>query len=134
MAEEKVMSISKEYSDLKMKSQRDKDRFDDAIKREQQLEKTIKEQEETIVKRHKELDSLLASNKMYKNEIDGIRQRFGNLDDIVQKMELAELRESKVNDLLGELEHNMVSIFFHYFYLIFVLLSIEIIRKPAFMS
>ena len=83
MAEEKIMSMSKEFQDLKMKNQGDSGRFDDALRREQELEKTIREQEELIVKRHKELDSLMASNKMYKNEIDEIRQKFGNIDDIV---------------------------------------------------
>lgn len=72
-------------------------------------------------KRHKEINSLLKENRHYKNEIDEIRKRFGTLDDIDGQLQMAKMKEDKVNDLLGELDHVVVSIFmfFNYLYLYF---------------
>ena len=49
-------------------------RFEDAIRRTAELEKEMKEQEEMLMKRHKELNSLMKENRRYKDEIDDIRQ------------------------------------------------------------
>ena len=72
-------------------------------------EKEKKESEESLFKRQKEINSLLKENAFYKDELDGIRRRFGSLDDIHKKFELAQMKEDKVNDLLSELDNNMVS-------------------------
>ena len=74
-------------------------------------EKEKKEYEDSLFKRQKELNSVLKENAYYKDELDGIRRRFGSLDEIHKKFELSQMREDKVNDLLSELDNNMVSIF-----------------------
>lgn len=61
------------------------------------------------MKRHKELNSLMKENRRYKDQEDELRKRFGSLEDIKDKMELAAMKEEKVNDLLSELDQNLKS-------------------------
>ena len=46
----------------------------------QQLEKELLLQEELLKKRHTEINSLLKENTSFKNMIDGIRHKYGDLD------------------------------------------------------
>ena len=62
------------------------------------------------MKRHNELNSTIKENNYLKDELYGITKRFGSADQIKEKMELAELKEQKVNDLIAELEHTQVSL------------------------
>ena len=61
------------------------------------------------MKRHKEINSLLKENKLYKDQVDGIRRKFGDLGEIQNKFDLALMKEQKVSDLLAELDHTMKS-------------------------
>ena len=61
------------------------------------------------MKRHKEINSLLKENKLYKDQVDGIRRKFGDLSEIQNKFDLALMKEQKVSDLLAELDHTMKS-------------------------
>lgn len=84
-------------------------RFEDSISKMGKLETDLKEQEETLLKRHAEINKLLKENRFYKDEVDGIRQRFGSLEEINKKFDIAKMKESKVSDLVAELDHTMKS-------------------------
>ena len=86
-------------------------RFEEAMAKLTIAQQEKKESEEALWKRQKEINSLLKENASYKDELDGIRRRFGSLDEIHKKFEMAQMKEDKVNDLLSELENNMVSVF-----------------------
>ena len=79
----------------------------------EQLLKTLqadsKVQEQRLHKRQTEINSLLAENRKYKGEVDDVRQRFGNLDAIEEKLKLSELKSTKIADLLEALDTNMAS-------------------------
>lgn len=62
-----------------------------------------------LKKRHSEINSLLKENTKYKNKIDSIRNKYGDLDEIEQKFNIATLKEEKVNTLLSKLDHVLVS-------------------------
>lgn len=101
--------FEREMKSWKEKYDNNYSRFTDAINRNGQLEKDIKEQEQVLMKRHNELNSTIKENNYLKDELYGITKRFGSADQIKEKMDLAELKEQKVNDLIAELEHTQVS-------------------------
>ena len=84
-------------------------RFEDAMSKMEKLESELKEQEATLLKRHNEINKLLKDNRFLKDEADGVRKRFGSIQDINKKFDLAKLKEEKVADLVAELDHTMVS-------------------------
>ena len=61
------------------------DRFQAAIAKVGQLEKEIKQQEDILVKRNNEINSLLKENRYYKGEVDTIRTQYGGLEEIEKK-------------------------------------------------
>ena len=84
----------------------------DRTELEQQLQKLqadYKLEEERLRKRQSEINSLLAENRKYKGEVDEVRQRFGDLSAIEEKLKLCELKEAKIVDLLEALDTNMAS-------------------------
>ena len=52
---------------MELKYHTNNKRFEDAIRRTAELEKEMKEQEEMLMKRHKELNSLMKENRYYKD-------------------------------------------------------------------
>lgn len=42
------------------------------------------------------------------DQVDEIRRKFGSLDELKSKMDIAKLKEEKVSELLGQLDHSMV--------------------------
>lgn len=68
------------------------------------LEKDAELQEEVLKKRHEEINSLLKENTKYKSELDNIRKQYGNMNEIETRIKVAELKEEKINGLLGQLD------------------------------
>mmetsp|Transcript_8541 Transcript_8541/g.13189 ORF Transcript_8541/g.13189 Transcript_8541/m.13189 type:complete len:83 (+) Transcript_8541:1537-1785(+) len=73
------------------------------------LENDLKAQEDTLLKRHNEINKLLRENRGLKDEVDGVRKRFGSIQEINKKFDLAKMKEEKVADLIAELDHTMNS-------------------------
>ena len=62
-----------------------------------------------LEKRNKEFNALMKEHKYQKDDIDEITSRFGSLDDIKDRFEVARMKEEKVNDLLNQLDSNLKS-------------------------
>jgi hypothetical protein len=52
---------------------------------------------------------LLKENSHFKSEVDTFRNKFGSLDQIASKLKIADLKESKVSDLVENLSTNLSS-------------------------
>ena len=75
------------------------------------LKEECKNTQDTLFKRQKEINNLLQENSTYKAEIDTIRKKFGSLEEIEALVKKCEMKESKIDGLLSELEINLVSNF-----------------------
>ena len=45
-----------------------------------------------------------------KDDLDYIRSKYGTVAEIKQKMEIAEMKEKKINELVGNLDTSIVSV------------------------
>lgn len=80
----------------------------DATLRVAKLEKDLELQEEVLKKRHEEINSLNKENAKYKDQLDQIRKKFGDMQEIETRIKVAELKEEKINGLLNQLDQIMV--------------------------
>lgn len=84
-------------------------RFEDAMKKVKELEETLDEQEKVLIKRHNEINLLHKENRNMKDDLDYIRSKYGTVAEIKQKMEIAEMKEKKINELISNLDTSIVS-------------------------
>ena len=61
------------------------------------------------MKRHRELQKLISENNFMTGELDTIKKKYGSLDEIKFKMDVASEKERRVHDLLESIEHTQKS-------------------------
>lgn len=79
------------------------------MKKVKELEETLDEQEKVLIKRHNEINLLHKENRNMKDDLDYIRSKYGTVAEIKQKMEIAEMKEKKINELISNLDTSIVS-------------------------
>lgn len=121
------------------------------MKKVKELEETLDEQEKVLIKRHNEINLLHKENRNMKDDLDYIRSKYGTVAEIKQKMEIAEMKEKKINELISNLDTSIVSwnsysnwvdlyqywflccIFYFFQLLNRIFFLLEILWKPALM-
>ena len=103
----------KEAQEQVEKLERDKEyrqgRFEDAIRKTGELEDLLKQQEESLVKRGQQLTEAYKENNYYKDMFEKVERKYGSIEKLKQRLELADMKESKVAELLEKLTKSMVS-------------------------
>lgn len=79
------------------------------MKKVKELEESLDDQEKVLIKRHNEINALHKENRNMKDDLDYIRSKYGTVAEIKQKMEIAEMKEKKINELVGNLDTSIVS-------------------------
>lgn len=101
--------MHKDKLNAEQKNRNSYGRLEDAMKKIKELEETLEEQEKVLIKRHNEINALLKANRLMKDDLDFIRQKYGTVAEIKQKMEIAEMKEKKIAELVGTLDNSIVS-------------------------
>lgn len=96
--------LKQQLTEAKLKFDSNYVRFESSINRLAELEKDYKEQEETLLKRHRDLQKTISENNFLKGELDTITKKYGSLDEIKFKMTVAEEKEKRINKLLDSIE------------------------------
>ena len=52
---------------------------------------------------------MLKENTSFKSEVDTFRNKFGSIEEIAQKLKIADLKETKISELLEHLSINLSS-------------------------
>jgi len=63
----------------------------------------------SLQKRQTELNSFIKENNMLKNQIMDIEKKYGDLNQIDERIRVASLKEAKIGDLLKKLDNCMQS-------------------------
>lgn len=92
-----------------MKTDEKSRRFEEAIRMRTELEATIKEQEEKLVKRGNQITDLVKENNFFKDSMQKIRVEYGSLDNLKATLDIWKMKDEKVGELLNELNKAMVS-------------------------
>ena len=69
----------------------------------------LKQQEESLVKRGQQLTEAYKENNYYKDMFEKVERKYGSIEKLKQRLELADMKESKVAELLEKLTKSMVS-------------------------
>ena len=73
------------------------------------MENLIKEQEEKLVKRGEQLTAAYKENNYYKDMFEKVEKKYGSIDKLKQRLDTADIKESKVGELIQKLLKSMVS-------------------------
>jgi chromosome segregation ATPase len=107
--EQELEGMQREKQDAEQKSRNSYRRLEEATKKIKELEESLDEQEQVLIKRHNEINSINKENRLMKEDLDFIRQKYGTVAEIKQKMEVAEMKEKKIAELVATLDNSIVS-------------------------